>query len=390
MSLHPLNRPDCPIFLSISIHLLRLGRRQIAVWRTRGRVPHAADLTASFAEALLSDANSHGSFSHQLQLAYSMAFVRFVNGLVDPLQASTHAMSIARLAAQLNLPSWFVDLRHAATHDRLPSLSLLRSGAKQALEWLAVNYWDAEEAADRKAVEEAAAAAAEYALNPGKASAKSVAPRLLAPSVRQHAARALAASCKTEDSSAWTPLLTRLSDSIPGFAVEFLLLCDSQLAPDIGNTIPLSEAQALQLSRALLEAPQKERADLLSAIAARFPSLQPRLDPFISYLSTLSTAVVVEPNQEPEAMDVRPEITGWTRVPAPSKPTPIGLLEGQSLEELRAILDMDLEEREPRMKRAAGQSSMADLNLAEQEVSAMPQQEAIESKSFEPVKVVLW
>lgn len=54
-----------------------------------------------------------------------------VNGLVDPLQFGQYARSIASIAAQLGLPLWLVELRHAATHEELPSLELLREGATQ-------------------------------------------------------------------------------------------------------------------------------------------------------------------------------------------------------------------------------------------------------------------
>jgi len=54
-----------------------------------------------------------------------------VNGLVDPLQAGAYARSIASIAAQLGLPSWLVELRHAATHEDLPSLEMLREAARE-------------------------------------------------------------------------------------------------------------------------------------------------------------------------------------------------------------------------------------------------------------------
>jgi hypothetical protein len=48
---------------------------------------------------------------------------------------------VSSIANDLGIPSWFVDLRHQGTHDQLPSLPLLRVGAKQALDWLYTNYW---------------------------------------------------------------------------------------------------------------------------------------------------------------------------------------------------------------------------------------------------------
>lgn len=45
------------------------------------------------------------------------------------------------LARNLNLPASFVEIRHAATHEVLPSLSVLRAVAVRALDWLWTNYW---------------------------------------------------------------------------------------------------------------------------------------------------------------------------------------------------------------------------------------------------------
>lgn len=46
------------------------------------------------------------------------------------------------LARNLNLPASFVEIRHAATHEALPSLSVLRAVAVRALDWLWTNYWN--------------------------------------------------------------------------------------------------------------------------------------------------------------------------------------------------------------------------------------------------------
>ena len=53
----------------------------------------------------------------------------FVNALVDAHQTGMYAQSIAHIAARIGLPLWFVELRHAATHEELPSLSVLREAA---------------------------------------------------------------------------------------------------------------------------------------------------------------------------------------------------------------------------------------------------------------------
>ncbi|KAI8840384.1 Las1-like-domain-containing protein [Chytriomyces cf. hyalinus JEL632] len=116
------------------------GVRRVKAWASRGKVPAAVDATAVFVEVLLTDQAGRVS-EHELRMLYSMAFVRFVNGVVDSQQKGLYAGSVAGIAESLGLPTWFVDLRHAGTHDRLPSISLLRAGCLQALDWLNANYW---------------------------------------------------------------------------------------------------------------------------------------------------------------------------------------------------------------------------------------------------------
>ena len=74
---------------------------------------------------------------------YAAALIRLVNGLVDPLQVGAYARSIAAIAAQLGLPAWLVELRHAATHEDLPSLELLRDAAREVilLSILKLDFW---------------------------------------------------------------------------------------------------------------------------------------------------------------------------------------------------------------------------------------------------------
>ncbi|KAL8279387.1 hypothetical protein RQP46_008199 [Phenoliferia psychrophenolica] len=119
---------------------------RIKVWLARGpNCPHAVESTASLLEIVLRDTEAVGTSQRpsqqELRLAYSMALIRFVNSLVDPLQTTYFARSMASLAAQLGLPLWFVELRHAATHEDLPGLSVLRDASRQALDWLYSHYW---------------------------------------------------------------------------------------------------------------------------------------------------------------------------------------------------------------------------------------------------------
>jgi len=70
-----------------------------------------------------------------------MAICRFVNGLIDPAQQSQFALPMQLLAKNLNLPTAFVEFRHAATHEGLPSMEVLRVFANRGLQWLEDNYW---------------------------------------------------------------------------------------------------------------------------------------------------------------------------------------------------------------------------------------------------------
>ncbi|KAF6843808.1 las1-like protein [Colletotrichum musicola] len=45
------------------------------------------------------------------------------------------------VAKTIGLPATFVELRHQATHEQLPSLAKLRSAARKALEWIWTYYW---------------------------------------------------------------------------------------------------------------------------------------------------------------------------------------------------------------------------------------------------------
>ena len=96
-------------------------------------LPHALESLLSILVAVQQDhASGTGpSCSLSLRQSYATALIRLVNGLVDPLQAGTYARSILSIAAQIGLPAWLVELRHAATHEDLPSLELLRDGAKE-------------------------------------------------------------------------------------------------------------------------------------------------------------------------------------------------------------------------------------------------------------------
>lgn len=65
----------------------------------------------------------------------------FVTGLLDSQQDKQRKMSMYSLAKTIGLPATFVELRHQATHEQLPSLSKLRTAARKALTWIWDYYW---------------------------------------------------------------------------------------------------------------------------------------------------------------------------------------------------------------------------------------------------------
>lgn len=65
----------------------------------------------------------------------------FVTGLLDMQQDKQRKMSMFSVAKTIGLPATFVELRHQATHEQLPSLSRLRAAAEKALAWIWDYYW---------------------------------------------------------------------------------------------------------------------------------------------------------------------------------------------------------------------------------------------------------
>lgn len=65
----------------------------------------------------------------------------FVTGLLDMQQDKQRKMSMFSVAKTIGLPATFVELRHQATHEQLPSLARLRVAAEKALAWIWDYYW---------------------------------------------------------------------------------------------------------------------------------------------------------------------------------------------------------------------------------------------------------
>ncbi|KAM5532761.1 hypothetical protein V8D89_013558 [Ganoderma adspersum] len=115
---------------------------RLAAWKAAVPLPHALESAHAILSVILQDGTTATSSSYlSLRMSYAGAIIRLVNGLVDPLQLGAYARSIHSIAQQLGLPAWFVELRHAATHEDLPSLEVLRDAARQAMVWLLNNYF---------------------------------------------------------------------------------------------------------------------------------------------------------------------------------------------------------------------------------------------------------
>ncbi|KAI3323062.1 Las1-domain-containing protein [Xylariaceae sp. AK1471] len=118
---------------------------RVSMWMQRGGCPHMIESTALLTAAILSDLHESrtraNSSSYAIRAAYSAAFSRFVTGLLDGQQDKLRKLSMYSIAKTIGLPATFVELRHQATHEQLPSLSKLRSAASNALAWIWDFYW---------------------------------------------------------------------------------------------------------------------------------------------------------------------------------------------------------------------------------------------------------
>ncbi|KAA8568051.1 hypothetical protein EYC84_008470 [Monilinia fructicola] len=65
----------------------------------------------------------------------------FVTGLLDSHQDKRRKLSMYSIAKTIGLPATYVELRHQATHEELPSLPKLRIAARKALKWIWDFYW---------------------------------------------------------------------------------------------------------------------------------------------------------------------------------------------------------------------------------------------------------
>ncbi|KAM9344222.1 ribosomal biogenesis protein LAS1L [Pholidichthys leucotaenia] len=121
--------------------LQRFALNRVSAWKSRyvGNTPVAVDCTADLVRVQVLD-RSGQLRGDDLVLLYGAALMRFVN-LITERQQGRIARDLRRLAGNLNIPEWVVDLRHEFTHRKLPTLKWCRRGCKVVLEWLQQEFW---------------------------------------------------------------------------------------------------------------------------------------------------------------------------------------------------------------------------------------------------------
>ncbi|SOV09021.1 uncharacterized protein UDID_03736 [Ustilago sp. UG-2017a] len=133
-----INRSACPFAVETTALLVQSVILDEHMQRIAVSTHHGAASTSSLRYAL---EQMGGGAELGVRLNYSLALTRFVNSVVDSHQTGGFAHSIAAIAARIGLPLWFVEIRHAVTHEELPSISVCRQAAGAALAWLDRHFW---------------------------------------------------------------------------------------------------------------------------------------------------------------------------------------------------------------------------------------------------------
>lgn len=127
------------------------GIQIVKSWKGRAsNVPVAVESTATFTEFQIkmneacSMPPNSGMESRisELHFASALAIIRMVNGMIDVEQKGLYSRSVNMVAEDINLPRYFVDLRHRCTHSELPSFERIREAVSNARLWLLEAYWN--------------------------------------------------------------------------------------------------------------------------------------------------------------------------------------------------------------------------------------------------------
>uniref|UniRef100_A0A915E1Z5 LAS1-like protein n=1 Tax=Ditylenchus dipsaci TaxID=166011 RepID=A0A915E1Z5_9BILA len=78
-----------------------------------------------------------------LALIYGSAIIRFINYVNECCQPKhgSKNLSIAEAVIRMSIPGWIVNLRHDATHNNMPPLTMLRKALMFCRNWLWTEYW---------------------------------------------------------------------------------------------------------------------------------------------------------------------------------------------------------------------------------------------------------
>ncbi|GCB61916.1 hypothetical protein scyTo_0007131 [Scyliorhinus torazame] len=122
--------------------LQRYALDRISAWKSRygSSYPLAVECTEVLMQCKLQD-EAGETASGELILSYGLALVRFVNLITERKQTNI-VVPLRRLANEMNIPEWIVNLRHELTHRKLPTLTWCRKGCEFVLEWLRHQFWN--------------------------------------------------------------------------------------------------------------------------------------------------------------------------------------------------------------------------------------------------------
>ncbi|KAM4665154.1 ribosomal biogenesis protein LAS1L [Discoglossus pictus] len=121
--------------------LQREALHRISAWKSRygNKMPLAVECTADLVRCKILEM-SGGMGDEELVLIYGLALVRFVN-LITERRQKTVSIPLRRLANELNIPEWVVNIRHDITHGKMPKLSMCQKCWEFVMEWLRKEYW---------------------------------------------------------------------------------------------------------------------------------------------------------------------------------------------------------------------------------------------------------
>ncbi|WWD09348.1 hypothetical protein V865_007471 [Kwoniella europaea PYCC6329] len=119
------------------VHSRRRGLARMSIYISSPSCPTFIHLLHSLVSVELLPYPPQGvEESQRSRMMIGMAIVRFINGLVDPLQNGPYARPISHLASSLSIPPSLIALRHRATHEDLPPLALLHQSLLSCISYL--------------------------------------------------------------------------------------------------------------------------------------------------------------------------------------------------------------------------------------------------------------